>query len=166
MVTAPCPKAKKPKAKKKRERGRERKAAITSRSIPTKFDKISQVAWTVRRNPHALNMRKRFKLLTVKKKTPLLEWEGERRMQKRCVAEKRRQMCFQGREVQTRRGSQEFLHAPHPHHPTLPPPSMWDLSAWVTLSYLGDKMVSLSLPLFVSLSAPVLPTSTLVCLMW
>lgn len=161
MVTAPCPKAKKPKARKKRQ------VAITSRSIPTKFDKISQVAWTVRRNPHALNMRKRFKLLTVEKnKTPLLEWEGERRMQKRCVAEKRRQMCFQWREVQTRRGSQEFLHAPHPHHPTLPPPSMWDLSAWVTLSYLGDKMVSLSLPLFVSLSAPVLPTSTLVCLMW
>lgn len=91
----------------------------------------------------------------------LLEWEGERRMQKRCVAEKRRQMCFQGREVWTRRGSQEFLHAPPPPPLSHLPPCGIFLHEWLCHTW-GTKW-SLSLFLCLSLTQ-FLPTSPLVSL--
>lgn len=64
-------------------------------------------------------------------------------------------------------GRQEFLHAPHHTHFS-PIPSMWDLSAWVTLSYLGDKIGSLSLFQDVSLThfLPTLPLMSVLCLHW
>lgn len=77
---------------------------------------------------------------------------------------KKKTDVFQGREVQMRKGSQEIFHAPYtppptpPPNLTLPPPSMWYVYAWVTLSYLGDKnSLYLSLPQFYRSS----PASTL-----
>lgn len=59
-------------------------------------------------------MRRHFKLLTAKKSI-LLEWEGEQRMQKRCVAEKRRQMCLQGGGYeQGEEAKSSFMCHPHP----------------------------------------------------
>lgn len=149
MVTAPCPKAKKPKARKKKTQ-----VAITSRSIPTKFDKISQVAWTVRRNPHALNMRKRFKLLTVKK-TKLHYWsekvsEGCRkgvwqRKEDRCV-------FSEGRYKRGEEAKSSFM----PPTPTTPlshlPPCGIFLHEWLCHTW-GTKW-SLSLFLCLSLYLP------------
>lgn len=96
------------------------------------------------------NMRKHFKLLTVKS---LCHWsekvsEGCRkgvwqRKEDRCVF----------REGGHKRGVEAKSSFMLP--PSLPPPSMWDISAWVTPSYLGDTMVSLSLspPVASSLSS-------------
>lgn len=67
-------------------------------------------------------------------------WVNTRR--KRCVTEKRRQMCFQKRGGWMKKEHQEFLHAPHHTHFS-PIPSMWDLSAWVTVIPGGQNRLSL-----------------------
>lgn len=82
----------------------------------------------------------------------LLECEGQK--QKRFVAEKRRQMCFQGREVKMRRGSQEILHAPYTPPP---PPSHSPISLHVGCFCMSDSVIPGGQKRSLSFSAPVLP---------
>ena len=77
----------------------------------------------------------------------LLEREGERRMQKKVCGREKKTDVFSGKGGTNEERKPRVPSCPPP---SLPPPSMWDISAWVTLSYLGDKMVSLSSSLCLS----------------
>lgn len=163
MVTAPCPKAKKPKARKK---------DTGCNNQPLNSHKVWQNiagGMNCEKKSSRLKYEKTVQAVNSGKKTKLHYWsekvsEGCRkgvwqRKEDRCV-------FSEGRYKRGEEAKSSFM----PPTPTTPlshlPPCGIFLHEWLCHTWGTKWSLSLSLPLFVSLSAPVLPTSTLVCLMW
>lgn len=89
------------------------------------------------------NMRKHLQIGTGKNLFSWSESVSEYTKEKVCDRERKTDVFSKkGRVNEERMPTVPSCSSPHTHFS--PIPSMWELSAWVTLSYLGDKIGSLS----------------------